>query len=99
MQPTLKLYLGDYSDSKGRPRGYYKRCRRGSACDIIENPWIGQNDKYRAFVIPERGLIAHVGVDGKVTDVATLNNDVLISRGSCWSAKRQRIKPKVRATK
>ena len=99
VQPTLKLYFGDYADLKGRPRGYYKRCRRGGPCDIIENPWIGQNGKYRAFVAPERGLIARVGADGKVTDVATLDNDVLISRGSCWSAKRQHIKPKVRTSR
>ncbi|HLO21095.1 MAG TPA: hypothetical protein VK192_11465 [Sphingomicrobium sp.] len=96
VQPTLKLYFGDYTDSKGRPRGYYKRCRRGGACDIIENPWIGQNEKYRAFVAPERGLIARVGADGKVTDVATLDKDVLISRGSCWRAKPQRVKSKAR---
>ena len=96
VQPTLKLYFGDYADSKGRSRGYYKRCRRGGACDIIENPWIGANDKYRAFVAPERGLIARIGPDGKVTDVATLDNDVLISRGSCWRTRSQHPKLKVR---
>ncbi len=90
VEPTLKLFFGDYSDAKGRPRGYYKRCRRGGSCDFIENPWIGENDNYRAFVVPERGVSARIGADGKVTDVATLNNDVLISRGSCWSAKPQR---------
>jgi hypothetical protein len=76
--PTLKLYFGDYADSKGRATAYYKRCRREGPCDVVENPWMGENDRYRAFVMPERGVIARIDADGKVTDVATLDNNVLI---------------------
>ena len=92
--PTLKLYFGDYSDSKGRAKAYYKRCRREGPCDVIENLWMGENDRYRAFVMPERGLIARIDPDGKVTDVATLDNNVLISRGSCWRTTRKRARSK-----
>lgn len=87
VQPTIKLYLGDYTDAKGRPKGYYFRCRRDSSCDEIRAPWIGENENYRAFVAPERGLISRVAANGRVTDVATLNDEVLISRGTCWSSK------------
>lgn len=86
VEPTLKLYFGDYNGSDGRRRGYYYRCRRGADCDRIEDPWVGVNDNYRAFVARERGLISRIGPGGKVTDVATLDDDVLISRGSCWDA-------------
>lgn len=89
VEPTLKLYLGDYADSKGRRRGYYYRCRRDGPCDRITDPWIGQNDKYRAFVERDRGVISRIGPGSKVTDVATLDDKVLISRGSCWAAKPQ----------
>ena len=92
--PTLKLFFGDYADSKGRAKAYYKRCRREGACDVIENLWMGENDRYRAFVMPERGLIARIDEDGKVTDVATLDNNVLISRGSCWRTTRKRATSK-----
>jgi len=96
VEPTLKLYLGDYANSKGKRHGYYRRCRRGRDCDIIENPWIGTNADYRAFVLPEHGLISRVGANGKVTDVATLGDNVLISRGTCWNVKPPGSKPKAR---
>lgn len=86
VEPTLKLYFGDYADQDGKRSGYYYRCRRGGACDMIEDPWIGENDTYRAFVSRERGVISRIGPEGKVTDVATLNDTVLISRGTCWNA-------------
>jgi hypothetical protein len=86
VQPTLKLYLGDYEDTKGRPKSYYYRCRRDGPCDEIRDPWVGENESYRAFVAPAHGVISRVGPDGKVTDVATLNDQVLISRGTCWSS-------------
>ena len=87
VDPTLKLYFGDFADSAGRRRGYYYRCRRDGACDMIENPWIGSNDRYRAFVMREQGVIARIAADGKVTDVATVDDTVLISRGTCWEGK------------
>lgn len=86
VQPTLKLYLGDYEDAKRRPKSYYYRCRRDGPCDEIRDPWVGENESYRAFVAPAHGVISRVGPDGKVTDVATLNDQVLISRGTCWSS-------------
>src|SRR5947208_1132107 len=43
VEPTLKLYFGDYRDPAGRSRGYYYRCRRNASCDRIEDPWIGEN--------------------------------------------------------
>ena len=94
VEPTLKLYLGDYADSKGRRKGYYYRCRRQGSCDRIEDPWIGQNAEYRAFIVDRAGVISRVGPDNKLTDVATLNDSVLISRGSCWNAKPQHPKRK-----
>jgi len=92
VEPTLKLYLGDFTDSKGKPAGYYYRCRREGACDRIENPWIGRNDKYRAFVVPEANIISRVDRDGKVTDISAIRDEVLISRGSCWETESQRDK-------
>jgi hypothetical protein len=90
VEPTLKLYLGDYADSRGRRSGYYYRCRRPGPCDKIDNPWIGYNDHYRVFVVAGGGVISRVREDGKVTDVSTLNDNVLISRGSCWNSEPQR---------
>ena len=89
VEPTLKLYFGDYSDNAGKRHGYYYRCRRDGPCDRIEDPWIGQSDRYRAFVMREQGVVARIGADGKVTDVSTVGDTVLISRGSCWDAKPQ----------
>lgn len=97
--PTLKLYLGDFANSQGKRAGYYYRCRREGACDKIEDPWIGRNDRYRVFVIREAAVISRVDQDGKVTDVSTLDDHVLISRGTCWSAKPQRIKGQVSPAK
>lgn len=89
--PTLKLYLGDYAGASGRRAGYYYRCRRGSICDIIDDPWIGESGGYRAFVLRDRGVITRVGPDNSVTDVATIEDIVLISRGRCWAAPRPRV--------
>jgi len=94
VEPTLKLYLGEYTAEDGRHAGYYYRCRRGEFCDIIENPWIGESGGYRAFVAREKGLISKVGPDNRVTDVATLEDRVLISRGRCWDAPRPNIVPR-----
>ena len=90
VEPTLKLYLGDYTDDRGKPAGYYYRCRRDGACDNIDNPWIGRNDKYRAFVVPEANVISRVDQDGKVMDVSAVRDEVLISRGTCWDTESQR---------
>jgi len=92
VEPTLKLYLGDFTDAHGKPAGYYYRCRRDGACDKVDNPWIGHNDKYRAFVVPEANIISRVSQDGKVMDVSAIRDEVLISRGSCWGTESQRGK-------
>ena len=92
VEPTLKLYLGDYRADDGRRAGYYYRCRRGGECDIIENPWIGEGGGYRAFVMREQGVISRIGPDSRITDVATIEDTVLISRGSCWNADRPRVR-------
>jgi hypothetical protein len=91
VQTTLKLFLGDYLGASGGRAGYYYRCRRGSVCDIIDDPWIGESAGYRAFVLRDRGVIARVGPDNSVTDVATIEDIVLISRGRCWEAPRPRV--------
>lgn len=90
--PTLTLYLGDYVDANGARNGYYYRCRRGGGCDIIDNPWIGDSGSYRAFVAREQGVISKLGSNAKVTDVATLEDKVLISRGSCWNFPRPAVR-------
>jgi hypothetical protein len=92
--PKLKLYFGDYADPAGKRKGYYYRCRRDGPCDMIEDPWIGQNERYRAFIMREQGIISRIGADGKVTDVSTVDDTVLISRGSCWDAEPQPIRRK-----
>lgn len=97
--PTLKLYLGDYKADDGRRAGYYYRCRRGAECDIIENPWIGEGGGFRAFVMREQGVIARIGPDSRITDVATIEDIVLISRGICWNAERPRVRRVVPRTK
>ena len=89
--PTLKLFLGDYAGASGQRGGYYYRCRRGGLCDIVDDPWIGESAGYRAFVLRDRGVITRVGPDNKVTDVATIEDIVLISRGRCWKSARPRV--------
>jgi hypothetical protein len=91
VEPTLKLYLGEYTNGDGSRAGYYYRCRRGAFCDIIDNPWIGESGGYRAFVARERGLISKIGPDSRITDVATIGDHVLISRGRCWAAPRPQV--------
>ena len=91
VRPTLKLYLGAYMTEDGRQAGYYYRCRRAEFCDIIEDPWVGESGGYRAFVARERGLISKIGPQNRVTDVATLEDRVLISRGRCWPAPRPQV--------
>lgn len=92
VEPTLKLFLGDFKDGQGKAAGYYYRCRREGSCDKIDNPWIGHNDKYRAFVVPEASIISRVDQDGKVMDISAIRDEVLISRGSCWATESQRDK-------
>lgn len=92
VEPTLKLYLGEYTAEDGGRYGYYYRCRRGDSCDIIDNPWIGESGGYRAFVARERGLISKVGPENRLTDIATLEDRVLISRGRCWPAPRPQVR-------
>ena len=99
VEPTLKLFLGDYAGASGRRAGYYYRCRRGSLCDIIDDPWIGESAGYRAFVLRDRGVITRVGPDNSVTDVATIEDIVLISRGRCWEAPRPRVERVVGSTR
>ena len=99
VDPTLKLYFGEYLDSAGKPKGYYYRCRRDGACDRIEDPWIGGDDKYRVFVMRGQGVISRLSHDHKVTDVATIGDNVLIARGSCWDAKPQRLNGKDRLSR
>jgi hypothetical protein len=89
--PTLKLFLGDYVGESGRRAGYYYRCRRGNLCDIVDDPWIGESGGYRAFIMRDRGVMARVGPDNSVTDVATIEDIVLISRGRCWKTQRPRV--------
>lgn len=91
VEPSLKLFLGDYSGASGRRAGYYYRCRRGGLCDIVDDPWIGESAGYRAFVLRDRGVITRVGPDNSVTDVATIEDIVLISRGRCWKSARPRV--------
>ena len=85
VEPTIKLYVGDYMGPTGKREGYYYRCRRGELCDIINDPWIGEGGGYRAFVMRDRGVISRIGEDGRITDVATIGDTVLISRGRCWA--------------
>lgn len=92
VEPTLKLYLGDFAIENGKRAGYYYRCRRGGECDIIENPWIGEGGGYRAFVMKEQGVISRIGPDSRITDVATIEDMVLISRGACWNADRPKVR-------
>src|SRR5690348_11131627 len=54
VEPTLKLYVGEFTGEDGKQVGYYYRCRRGDYCDIIDNPWIAESGGYRAFVARER---------------------------------------------
>ena len=91
VEPTLKLYLGEYTAEDGRREGYYYRCRRAEYCDIIDNPWIAESGGYRAFVARERGVIAKIGPEDRITDIATIADRVLISRGRCWNAPRPQV--------
>jgi len=91
VEPTLKIYLGEYAAEDGKHRGYYYRCRRADLCDIIENPWIGENGGYRAFVARERGVIAKIGPENRITDIATIEDRVLILRGRCWDTPRPSV--------
>jgi len=91
VEPTLKLYLGEFTGEDGKQVGYYYRCRRGDYCDIIDNPWIAESGGYRAFVARERGVIAKIGPENRITDIATVEDRVLISRGRCWDAPRPQV--------
>jgi hypothetical protein len=91
VKPTLKLYLGEYTAKNGTRTGYYYRCRRAAFCDIIDNPWIGGSGGYRAFVARDRGLISKIGPQNRITDVATMDDRVLVSRGRCWPAPRPEV--------
>ena len=98
VEPTLKIYLGEYAAEDGKHAGYYYRCRRADVCDIIDNPWIGESGGYRAFVARERGVIAKVGPEDRITDIATIEDRVLISRGRCWTAPRPQVSREPAAT-
>jgi hypothetical protein len=84
--PTIKLYMGEYDEKDGSRASYYLRCRRDGGCDRIDNPWVGESGDYRVFVAREQALISRIAPDDRFTDVATLEDRVLILRGSCWAA-------------
>ena len=65
VEPTLKIFLGDYTAPDGKKGAYYYRCRRDGPCDRIEDPWIGYNSDYRVFVVREAGVISRVRQDGR----------------------------------
>lgn len=92
VEPRLKLYLGEFTRKNGQRSGYYYRCRRADFCDIIDDPWIGENGGYRVFVARDRGLISRIGPENRLTDVATMEDRVLISRGRCWLAPRPQVR-------
>jgi hypothetical protein len=86
VEPTIKLYMGEYDEKDGSRASYYLRCRRGGSCDRIDNPWVGESGDYRVFVAREQALISRIAPNDRFTDVATLEDRVLILRGSCWGA-------------
>jgi hypothetical protein len=86
-KPTLKVYLADYSDDPKPRGGYYYRCRIDGGCQIVEPFWVGYGAAgYRVWDAREKGALSRLSPDDKITDVVTLEDVVLISRGTCREA-------------
>ena len=78
--PKITTYMASYtSDSKSN--GYYYRCT-AEGCST-HKPVIATSGQFTIFSLPESGLVAKLGLQNEVTDIATLMDVVLINRGRC----------------
>lgn len=85
IEPTLKVYMANYVNDDGQRGGYYYRCLTKGGCTIIEPYWVGfGRGGYRVWEAREKGVSSRLSPDGEVTDIVTLEDVVLISRGKCW---------------
>lgn len=79
--------MADYLHDDGKRGGYYYRCRINGGCDIIEPFWVGYGrGGYRVWDAKEKGALSRLSPQDKITDIVTLKDVVLISRGMCWNA-------------
>ena len=81
----ISLYLGSY-DKNGKPNGYYYRCKAAleGACDIIEDySFASEPQGYSAWSSKSHSSVTRMSGVGKMTDILSENEYVLISRGVC----------------
>lgn len=84
-KPAISIFVSDYID-RGTERAAYYRCGvRLSNCDRYPALAYRTGD-YLVFSLPQRSVFAKLGTDDRITDVAALGDDVLVSRGTCTTA-------------
>lgn len=81
-KPSTWLYLASYEHEGKRETTYYRCNADRSDCDTYE-PAVHRSGAYLNFSLPENGVVSRLGPDDTVTDVATIMDTVLISRGKC----------------
>lgn len=81
-QPKIWVYLASYED-EGLRKAFYYRCGSDKRdCDTY-TPIVHRSGAYVTFSLPQNGVVSRLGPNDMVTDVATLMDTVLISRGKC----------------
>ena len=81
-KPSTWLYLASY-ENEGKREAFYYHCSADQRnCDTY-TPVVHRSGAYLNFSLPQNGVISRLGPDDTVTDVATIMDTVLISRGKC----------------
>ena len=84
-KPTISIFVSDFVD-RGIERAAYYRCGvRLSNCDRY-TALAYRTGEFMIFSLPQRSVFAKLGTDDRITDVAALGDDVLVSRGTCATA-------------
>jgi len=83
--PQISIFIGSFANQTARRAVYFRCALRLVNCDRYEALVYRLGD-FTVFALPERGVFTKLGPDNRVTDVATIQDTVFISRGRCVTA-------------
>jgi hypothetical protein len=80
--PAIWLYVASYTD-KGKQHSIYIRCNISRTSCTDYRPLVHRSGAFLNFTLPKNAVVSRLGPDDMLTDVATIMDTVLISRGTC----------------
>lgn len=82
VKPAISIFVSDYMDRGTEHSAYYRCGLKLAGCDRY-NAAVYRAGEFIIFSLPQHSAFAKLGPDGRITDVAAVSDDVLISRGTC----------------